>query len=134
MKIVLNGMEDADKQLQRIERGTKAMENYVAVVGSRLPYAWGQEFGSHRVSGKLARRSGGSRYITRAVETVLSDADRDISEGLEKVTAPGSWVLKRIGLWARRLARVNAPKKERGIKKSHNYRLYRSINYYVRQR
>ena len=103
------------------------MHNASAVVGSRLPYAWGIEFGRHRVSGKLARRAGGVRYITTAVETVLGDMDRDISEGLNKVTAPGPWVLKRLALWARRLARKNAV---RGPKnKSHSYRLKKSITY-----
>ncbi len=129
MKITLNGMEDAQKQLERIERGTKAMGNYRAVVGSRLPYAWGIEYGRHRKSGKLARRAGGAMYITNAINTVLSDADRDISEGLNKVTAPGPWVLRRLGLWARRLARANAPRGPQN--KSRSYRLRRSINYRV---
>lgn len=134
MKIRLNGLEDAEKQMERIERAAKNMANYRAIVRSYLPYAWGQEFGTHRVSGRRARRDGGTHYLTGAVNTVLSDADRDISEGLDKVTAPGIWVLRRLGLWARRLARLNAPRKKRGTKKSHNYRLYRSINYEVRKR
>lgn len=131
MRITLNGMEDTQKQLERIERGTKAMDRYRAEVGSKLPYAWGMEFGRHRVSGKLARRSGGTLYITRAVQTVLSDADRDISEGLTKVTAPGAWVLRRLGLWSRRLARANAPRGPKNKKRS--YRLRRSIGYRVVQ-
>lgn len=131
MKITLNGMEDADKQMERIERGLKALQNYAAEIGSRLPYAYGIEEGRHRVSGKLARRAGGSRYIRRAVDTVLSDADNDLAEGLKKVTAPGVWVVRRLGLWARRLARANAPRGPRG--KGHSYRLRRSINYRVRK-
>lgn len=129
MKITLNGMEDAQKQMERIERGTKAMDKYRAEVGSKLPYAWGIEYGRHRVSGKLARKSGGTQYITKAITTVLSDADRDISEGLNKVTAPGTWVLRRLGLWARRLARANAPRGPRN--KTRSYRLRKSINYRV---
>ncbi|NJN53285.1 MAG: hypothetical protein HC804_00130 [Anaerolineae bacterium] len=129
MKIVLQGLDDVEKQLERVQRGTKAMGNYQGQVGSRLPYAWGMEFGRHRVSGKMARRAGGVQYITRAVETVLSGADHDISEGLNKVTAPGPWVIRRLALWARRLARANAPKGPKT--KSHSYRLRRSINYRV---
>jgi hypothetical protein len=132
MKINLKGMEDAEKQMARIERGTAAMGRYEASIGSRLPWAWGIEYGRHRVSGKLARRKGGAMYITRAVNTVLSDADRDISEGLDKVTAPGAWVLRRLGLWARRLARLNVPRGPK--KKKSSYRLYRSINYQVRKK
>lgn len=134
MKIRLRGMEDAQKQLRRIERGSKNMGNYRSIVYSQLPYAYGQEYGRHRVSGKLARRAGGAQYITGAVNTVLADADRDISEGLDKVTAPGVWVLRRLGLWARRLAREKAPRKQWGLKKSHNYRLWRSIKAEVRKR
>lgn len=134
LHINLRGMDDAVKQMERIKRGSKAMARYTAVVYSRLPYAWGQEFGSHRVSGKLARKSGGAHYITGSIETVLSGADSDLSEGLNKVTAPGTWVLKRLALWARRLARENAPRKRRGQKKSHNYRLWRSIGYQLRKK
>lgn len=129
LRITLNGMEDAEKQMKRIERGTKLMGNYVGEVGSKLPYAYGIEYGRHRKSGKLARKAGGAMYITRAINTVLSGADHDISEGLDKVTAPGPWVIRRLALWARRLARIYAPTGPK--KKSHGYRLRRSINYRV---
>lgn len=132
MQITLKGMDDVEKQMQRIERGTKALQNYEALVGSYLPYAFGQEEGRHRVSGKLARKAGGAFYIRRAVETVLSGADADLSEGLNKVTAPGVWVVRRLGLWGRRLARVNVPRGPK--KKSHSYRLRKSINYRVEKK
>jgi len=132
MKITLRGLDDAEKQFARIERGLAALKNYVGVVYSRLPYAYGIEFGRHRKSGKLARRAGGAFYIRRAIETVLSGADHDLSEGLSKVTAPGVWVVRRLALWARRLARKNAPRGPR--KKARSYRLSRSIQYQVRKR
>ena len=125
VKIRLQGMEDAQKQLARIERNTKKMGDYRAIVFSRLPYAYGQEYGRHRVSGKLARRRGGAMYLNRARDEMLSGADRDISEGLNKVTSPGVWVLKRLALWTRRLAKQNAPRS--GIR-GKSYRLHRSIN------
>ena len=131
MQITLKGLEDAEKQFARIERGLESLRNYVGVVYSRLPYSYGIEFGRHRVSGKLARRAGGSFYIRRAIDTVLSGADHDLSEGLSKVTAPGVWVVRRLALWARRLARQNAP---RGPKKGRSYRLSRSIQYEVRKK
>lgn len=130
MHITLRGLEDVQKQMERIERASKNMGEWKVFVGSRLPYAWGIEFGSHRQSGKLARRAGGSFYLRRAVDSVLAGADRDMSEGLNKVTAPGVWLMRRLGLWARRLAKVNAP---RGGKKEANYRLYRSIKTEVRK-
>lgn len=131
-QINLRGMEDAEKQMARIERGLNAVQNYDAVVFSKLPYAYGAEFGRHRVSGKLARRSGGVAYMRRATQEVLAGADVDLSEGLNKVTAPGVWVVRRLGLWARRLARANAPRG--GKKKGRSYRLYRSIQYKVVRR
>ena len=135
MKIVLNGMDDAVKQMQRIEKGAEAMGNYDAYVFSKLPYAYGQEEGRHRVSGKLARRSGGTFYMRRAVDTVIGDMDRDISEGLTKVTAPGVWILRRLALFARRQARLNAPR-SRGVKSKsgRNYRLHRSIKSEIRKK
>jgi hypothetical protein len=129
LRITLNGMEDAEKQMQRIERGTKAMGRYTGEVGSKLPYAYGIEYGRHRKSGKLARRVGGALYITQAVNMVLSNADADLAEGLNKVTAPGPWVIRRLALWARRLARIYAPKGPKN--KGRSYRLSRSIKYRV---
>jgi hypothetical protein len=133
MQITLNGMEDADKQMARIERGLAALKNYNSYVYSKLPYAHGIHEGRHRVSGKLARRAGGSFYIRRAVDDVLSNADRDLSEGLTKVTAPGVWVVRRLALWSRRLARQYAPRGPQKKSGGRNYRLWRSIKHEVRR-
>jgi hypothetical protein len=132
LEIKLRGMEDAEKQMARIERGLKALQNLEGVIFSKLPYAYGIEEGRHRKTGKMARMAGGSFYMRRAVDEVLSGADRDLSEGLEKVTAPGPWVVRRLALWARRLARANVPRGPR--KKSHSYRLSKSIKYKVRRK
>lgn len=130
LKLTVQGMDDLQKQQRRIERGVAAMDRYDAYVYSSLPYAYGAEHGHHQ-EGKLARRSGGTYYMRRAVTEVLGDADRDLNEGLKKVTAPGPWVLRRLGLWSRRLARNYAP---RGGKKRQKYRLFRSIKYRVEKR
>jgi hypothetical protein len=132
VKITLVGMEDAQAQVGRISRGLKALENYTSIVYSKLPYAYGIHEGRHRKSGKLARQAGGSFYIQRAINTVLGDADRDLSEGLNKVTAPGVWVVRRLALWSRRLARQNAPRGAK--KKGKSYRLWRSIKHEVRKK
>jgi hypothetical protein len=135
VKIVLTGMEDVERQMARIKRGTEALGEHEAYIYSKLPYAYGQEEGRHKVSNKLARRSGGSYYMRRAVDEVLADADRDISEGLTKVTAPGVWILRRLALWSRRKARQNAPR-SKGVKSKtgRNYRLWRSIKSEVRKK
>lgn len=107
--ITLQGMDDAVKQIERIERASENMGKYRGYVFSRMPYAWGIEYGEHRKSKRLARRAGGVEYLTGAVADVMSGADMDLSEGLTKVTAPGKWVIKRLGLWARRIARASVP-------------------------
>jgi hypothetical protein len=116
--IKLNGMDDAKKQMERIQRGCQGLAQWTGYVYSRLPYAWGMEYGSHRVSGKLARRAGGQQYMNEAVSTVMTGADMDLSQGLTKVTAPGRWVIKRLALWARRLSRLNVPKETGRLRRS----------------
>lgn len=130
MQINLVGMEDVEKQMARIERGLVAMKNTEGIVYSKLPYAFGVHEGHHR-GGKLARRAGGSFYIRRAVDEVLARGDADLTEGLRKVTAPGAWVMRRLGLWARRRARQLAP---RGGAKAGSYRLWRSVKHDVRKK
>lgn len=133
LRITIKGLDDVKKQIGRLERGAAAMARTEAVVGSGMPYAYGAERGRHRVSGKLARRSGGRYYLLSSVQRMQSEADADISAGLKKVTAPGPWVLKRLGLWVRRLARARAPRGAVGGK-AKPYRLYKSIRYYTRRR
>lgn len=118
MKVTLQGLDDAQKQLERILRATKSLAAHEAIIASRLPYAYGQEEGRHRVSGRLARRAGGARYMQGAVNQVLAGADADLSEGLNKVTAPGLWVLRRLARWARRLARVDVPRGSGKLRRS----------------
>ncbi len=131
LKITIKGLDDVDKQIKRIRRGAALMARTQATVGSAMPYAYGAEYGYHRVSRKLARRSGATYFLFNAAQTVLRGGDRDISEGLNKVTAPGPWVLRRLAGWIRREAKVNAP---RGGAKRSPYRLRKSIRYYVRLR
>jgi hypothetical protein len=47
-----------------------------------------------------------------------ADADKDVSEGLERVGAPGPWVLRRLGRWARRLARLDVVRKSGRLRRS----------------
>lgn len=126
MRLKVTGTGEAKAQLAKIEEKCKDMARWHAFVGSRQPYAYGQEFGAHRVSGRLARRAGGAFYLRRAVDTVMGSADHDITEGMSRVRYPGVWVLRRLALWARRIARLNAPR-ERG-------RLRRSILTLVERR
>jgi hypothetical protein len=133
MEVTVIGMADAQKQMARIERGCRALANHEGWIYSNLPYAHGIETGRHQRSGKLARAAGGSFYMRRAVDTVVSGMDGDITQGMTKVTAPGVWIIRRLARWARRLARVNAPRGPRK-KGGRSYRLYRSIKSEVRRK
>ncbi len=129
LTVTLRGMKNAQLQAQRIKEGLEQMRKVRVEIGTFLPWGYGIEYGRHRKSGKLARRAGGAMYLHRAAQTILADGKRDIAEGLRKVTRPGPWIPKRLGRWARRLARQLVPRStaKRGSGKRH---LYRSINVY----
>ncbi len=122
-------MEDVEAQLLRIQRGTTAMVHTVAYVGTRLPYGYGQEYGRARLSGRLARSDGGTFFLTQALQKVMGDAERDLGEGLNRVTAPGAWVIMRLARWVRREAKLDAPVGV-GPDDKHPGKLRRSINVY----
>ena len=126
MKIVLKGVDKNEEWAAKYLRGLVKLDNMRTIVGSGLPYAWGIHFGSHRKSGKLARRAGGVPFLTDAAAIMQAGAVADISEGLEKVQVPGPWIPKRLGRWVRRLARERVPRGP--ANKSHKYRLRRYIN------
>ena len=123
MKLTIQGLADAEKTIEGIKAGIERTRGRSVTVGTRLPYGYGQEFGHHRKSGRLARRGGGAMYLTRGLAQMQADADRDISEGLKRVRRPGLWILRRLGRWTRRLARMIVPR-QKG-------RLLRSIQVFV---
>ncbi len=105
----IQGNGDVDQQLRKIASGVAAMMQTTVQVGSRLPYAYGQETGTHRVSGKLARRYGPTYYLRTGMEAVLNQGDLDITQGLAKIPYPGPWIMIRLGRWIRRIAKQMAP-------------------------
>jgi hypothetical protein len=109
MQVTVQGLPNVETQMKRIARGLVAAQQTVVYVGSRLPYGYGEEYGHHRRSGKLARKSGGALFLNRAFNEVVRDGERDLGEGLTRVTAPGPWMLVRLARWVRRLARSYAP-------------------------
>jgi len=111
MRVTVIGMANAQEQFRRLLVGTRSLAAAKATIGTRIPWGYGEEYGHHRKSGKLARRAGGVYYLTRAKDEVLSNAARDVSAGLSnnRHTAPGKWIITMMAGWIRRLARSYAP-------------------------
>ncbi len=127
MYINVIGLPSAQQQFQRMITGSRSLAQTTALIGSRLPYAYGIETGFRKKTGKLARRAGGVFYLERARLEVLMDAERDIAEGLTRVTAPGAWVIMRLAKWVRRLGRSYAPTGEESYD-THSGKLRKSIH------
>lgn len=118
----LNGIDEARARLSNLAVTAKGFGREVSV-GSKLPYAYGQETGRHRVSGKLARRSGPTYYLTFAAQEVLDQATPDLLAGWQKVAdgkrpITGLGMVRRIGRWIARLARRGAPKQSGALRRS----------------
>lgn len=120
----VNGVEEATERLTNLATTLKGFNRTVAV-GSRLPYAYGQETGRHRVSGKRARRSGPTYYLTFGVQKVLDQVDDDLITGLEKTMRAntrrpftGLSLVRRIGRWAAKEARKLAPRQSGRLRRS----------------
>lgn len=118
IELKVTGSTETAAYLRRYARGVRRLQGAQVQVGSKMPYAYGIETGRHRKSGKLARGAGGVFYLQRAVNVVLGDADADLSQGLKRVQTPGPWILRRIGRWARRLARLNIVRKTGRLRRS----------------
>jgi hypothetical protein len=126
--LTVKGLPEAEESFRRIVRGINTMAHTTAQIGTRLPYGYGQEYGRARLSGRLARKDGGVYFLNRALTEVLMDADRDLAEGLNRVTAPGAWVIVRLARWVRRLARSYAPVGTAAEGDKHPGKLRRSIH------
>jgi len=126
MKLSVTGLAEVLAEQSRLERMMRSLGQYRASVGSFVPYAYGIERGVHQKSGKRARKAGGVYYLERAVNDVMAGADADIEAGLQRVKAPGPWVLRRLAKWARRLARANVPRRSGRLRSSIKFKVRRS--------
>jgi hypothetical protein len=132
----LHGVDEARARLTQLAVTVSGYGRTV-MVGSALPYAYGQETGRHRVSGKLARRSGPTYFLTFAAQEVLAQATPDLLRGLElaasgrRLTGLGQVV--RVARWIRRLAKKYAPLGE-GNRQFPAGSLRRSLRVTVRRR
>jgi hypothetical protein len=115
VELTLHGIEEARSRLTNLAVTVSGYSRTVHV-GSSLPYAYGQETGRHRISGKLARRSGPTYFLTFAAQEVLDQATPDLLRGLEmsaqgrRLTGLGQ--VLRVARWVRRLAKKYAPRGE----------------------
>jgi hypothetical protein len=112
MKIKIKGLDNAQKQTERIQRGIESLKRYKGYVGSNVPYAYGAEHGRHK-RGKLARRDGGQHYLQRATNEA-----RNLPLENKRATAPGKWVFWRMGGAVRKRARRYAPRRKGKLRRS----------------
>ena len=112
----ITGLIEAQAAIDKIDKGMQKMQGTRVYIGTRLPYGFGAEHGFHQKSGKLARREGGVFMLSGALDEALNGAD--ILEGLNVVKAPGPWIVRRMALHVRRLARARAPRLTGRLKKS----------------
>lgn len=81
-EIRITGKDQADALLKRLGDGGRACESTIRV-GSDQPYAWGIHFGQKR-SGGLARRAGGTFFLTDPLERRKPDLKRAIAAALSQ--------------------------------------------------
>lgn len=118
LAVTVTGLKEAQSELEFLGKSFAKMEGMKILVGSRRPYAYGIEEGVHEVSGTVARHAGGVHMLAGAADRMLAGADGDITTGMKITRAPGPWVLKRLALWVRRLARAGTPRLTGTLKKS----------------
>lgn len=119
--VQINGVDEARDRLTNLAVTVRGYGRTV-LVGSGLPYAYGQETGRHRVSGKLARRAGPTYFLTFAAQEVLDQATPDILKGLEMSASgrklSGLGQVRRVARWVARLARKYVPKDSGALRRS----------------
>jgi hypothetical protein len=79
--IEIRGLAATAAVLRTYELGCRAAEATAVVVGTDLPYAYGQHEGRYR-SGRLARRGGGTFYLTRAAVAATPRIARRVAAAL----------------------------------------------------
>lgn len=77
----IDGLDRAAALVARLEVGCRVADATVVLVGTDLPYAYGQHEGRHR-GGRLARRAGGTFFLTRAAVQVAPRLARRLAAAL----------------------------------------------------
>lgn len=120
-ELQLSGIDEARSRLTNLAV-TLSGYGRTVYVGSSLPYAYGQETGRHRVSGKVARRAGPSYFLTFAAQDVLDQATPDVLRGLEQTASgkprSGLGQVRRLARWVGRLARQSVPYRTGRLRRS----------------
>lgn len=82
IKINVTGITIAENRLNTIRDGVRKLGGTRILVGSNLKYAFGIEYGRHR-GGRLARRAGGARMLSKGFDSIQGTLPRDIGQALE---------------------------------------------------
>lgn len=113
----VSGVRESQAYLQKLADGAKAVGGMVVVVGSPLKYAFGIETGRHR-SGRLARRAGGARMLTRGLQSVHSRIKPTVVAALPHGRAAARAAVLRLGYDVQRFAQAHTPVVGGGLRRS----------------
>lgn len=96
-RIDIDGIENAQEFLKRVEEGARAIAKAKLMVGATEPYGYKIETGRAKRSGRLGRAAGGVFFLTGALQAVGSKVDDELAEAMEKGSAESQKKLRDIG-------------------------------------
>lgn len=112
------GLEEAEALLERLGSGVEAAGRTKVRVGTDVVYAWGQHFGRYR-SGRLARRDGGTFFLTDPFEQTIQSAIRPtLAAAMPQGATAVRNALLSLGMRLQSLAKPLAPVKTGNLRRS----------------
>lgn len=124
--VQIRGIAQTEAVLSLYQRGCEAAEANAVVVGTNLVYAYGQHEGKYR-SGRLARRGGGTYFLTRAVAAVAPTIGPMLAAALSNGPAAVGQAMQAIGFRVQAAAVPLAPIKSGALRGSIHTTLARRI-------
>lgn len=115
--VQIRGLRETAAVLDRYALGCRTAEADAVVVGTNLVYAYGQHQGTYR-SGRLARRGGGTYFLTRAAAVVAPSAGPILAAALPNGPAAVGRAMEAIGFRVHAAAGPLAPIRTGALRQS----------------
>lgn len=113
----MKGIEEASAYLKKLRGNLERLGKARIMIGSNLKYAYGIEFGRHRVSGRTARKMGGAFMLTNARKEVQADLIQEVKAAIVQ-GGDIDQALYRAALKAENIAKSNTPVKTGSLRRS----------------